>query len=41
MVSHLRVEEAVIVTGGGDKNKGLVKALSKQLGHEILYPRSL
>jgi len=38
MVSRLKVEEAVIVTGGGGMNKGLVKALSEQLGHEILVP---
>ena len=38
MVNRLRVEEAVIVTGGGGKNKGLLKALSEQLGHEILVP---
>jgi predicted CoA-substrate-specific enzyme activase len=38
MVNRLRIEEAVVLTGGGGKNKGLVKALSKQLGHEILVP---
>ncbi len=38
MVNRLRVEEAVIVTGGGAKNKGLLKALSEQLGHKILVP---
>jgi predicted CoA-substrate-specific enzyme activase len=38
MVNRLRVEEAVIVTGGGGKNRGLLKALSEQLGHEILVP---
>jgi predicted CoA-substrate-specific enzyme activase len=38
MVSRLKVEEAVILTGGGGKNKGLLKALSEQLGHEILVP---
>jgi len=38
MVNRLKVEEAVIVTGGGGKNKGLLKALSEQLGHEILVP---
>jgi activator of 2-hydroxyglutaryl-CoA dehydratase len=38
MVNRLRVEEAVIVTGGGAKNRGLLKALSEQLGHEILVP---
>ena len=38
MVNRLRVEDAVIVTGGGAKNRGLLKALSEQLGHEILVP---
>jgi len=38
MVNRLRVEEAVIVTGGGAKNRGLLKALSEQLGREILVP---
>jgi len=38
MVNRLRVEEAVILTGGGAKNRGLLKALSEQLGHEILVP---
>jgi (R)-2-hydroxyacyl-CoA dehydratese activating ATPase len=38
MVNRLRVEEAIILTGGGAKNKGLLKALSEQLGHEILIP---
>jgi activator of 2-hydroxyglutaryl-CoA dehydratase len=36
MVNRMRVEDAVIVTGGGAKNKGLLKPLSEQLGHEIL-----
>jgi predicted CoA-substrate-specific enzyme activase len=38
MVNRLRVEEAVILTGGGARNKGLLKALSEQLGHEVLVP---
>jgi predicted CoA-substrate-specific enzyme activase len=38
MVNRLRVEEAVIVTGGGAKNRGLLKALSEQLGHKIVVP---
>ncbi len=38
MVKRLRVEEAVIVTGGGAKNRGLLKSLSEQLGHKILVP---
>jgi len=36
MVNRMRVEDAVIVTGGGAKNRGLLKALSEQLGYEIL-----
>jgi predicted CoA-substrate-specific enzyme activase len=38
MVNRLRVEEAIVVTGGGAKNRGLLKALSEQLGHEVLTP---
>jgi len=38
MVNRLNVEDAVIVTGGGAKNRGLLKALSEQLSHEILVP---
>jgi predicted CoA-substrate-specific enzyme activase len=38
MVNRLGVEEAVIITGGGAKNRGLVKALSEKLGHEVLVP---
>jgi predicted CoA-substrate-specific enzyme activase len=38
MVNRLRVEEAIVVTGGGGKNRGLLKALSEQLGHKILVP---
>jgi predicted CoA-substrate-specific enzyme activase len=38
MINRLRVEEEVIVTGGGAKNKGLLKALSEQLGHKVLVP---
>ena len=38
MVNRLRVEDVVVVTGGGGKNKGLLKALSEQLGCEILVP---
>ncbi len=38
MVNRVKVEDTVIVTGGGGKNKGLLKALSEQLGHEILVP---
>jgi len=38
MVNRLKVKEAVIVTGGCGKNRGLLKALCEQLGHEILVP---
>lgn len=38
MVNRLKVEEAIIVTGGGGKNKGLLKALSEQLGYQIQVP---
>ena len=38
MVNRIKVEEAVVLTGGGAKNKGLLKALIEQLGHEILVP---
>jgi predicted CoA-substrate-specific enzyme activase len=38
MVSRLRVEPSVIVTGGGGKNRGLIKALSGQLKQEVLVP---
>jgi len=39
MVNRLTVEEAVIVTGGGAKNKGLLRALSEQLGRKVLTPQ--
>jgi predicted CoA-substrate-specific enzyme activase len=38
MVNRLRVEDSVVVTGGGAKNRGLLKALSEQLGLEVLVP---
>ncbi|MEA2040184.1 MAG: acyl-CoA dehydratase activase [Thermodesulfobacteriota bacterium] len=38
MAKRLRVEDKVILTGGGGKNAGLAKALSSQLGHTILIP---
>ena len=38
MVNRLKVEEAIIVTGGGARNRGLLKALSEQLGHDVLVP---
>jgi predicted CoA-substrate-specific enzyme activase len=39
MVRRLKVEDAVIVTGGGGKNRGLLKALSQQLDREVLVPQ--
>ena len=38
MVHRLRVEAAVVVTGGGGKNRGLLNALAKQLGCEVQVP---
>lgn len=38
MVKRLKIQKEVILTGGGGKNKGLVKALSEQLDCEILVP---
>jgi predicted CoA-substrate-specific enzyme activase len=38
MVKRLKLQNEVILTGGGGKNKGLVKALSEQLDCEILVP---
>ncbi len=38
MVNRLKVEDSVIVTGGGAKNRGLLRALSEMLGHRLLVP---
>jgi (R)-2-hydroxyacyl-CoA dehydratese activating ATPase len=38
MVNRLRVTKDVVITGGGAKNAGLVKALSEKLGCEVLLP---
>ncbi len=38
MVNRLKVEEAVVLTGGGAKNKALRSALSERLGRAILVP---
>jgi len=38
MVKRIKLQKEVILTGGGGKNKGLVKALSEQLGCDILVP---
>ncbi len=38
MVSRLKIEKDVAVTGGGAKNVGLVKALEAKLGYPVLIP---
>jgi predicted CoA-substrate-specific enzyme activase len=38
MVKRLKVEEAVVITGGVAKNAGLVKALSEKLGYHVSVP---
>lgn len=38
MVSRLRIEKEVAVTGGGAKNLGLVKVLEAKLGSPLLVP---
>jgi len=38
MAKRLKIEPEVILTGGGAKNKGLVRALREHLGVEILVP---
>ena len=38
MAKRMKIEPDVVLTGGGGKNKGLVKALGEQLGVEILVP---
>ncbi len=38
MAKKLKVADDVVVTGGGAKNPGLVKALSDVLGHRLLVP---
>lgn len=38
LVSRLKIEEDVVVTGGGAKNIGLVKALEAKLGFSVLIP---
>ncbi len=40
LVNRLRVEEEIVVTGGGAENKGLIKALSEQLGREVRVPEN-
>jgi (R)-2-hydroxyacyl-CoA dehydratese activating ATPase len=38
MVNRVRVTKDVVITGGGAKNVGLVKALSEKLGCDVLVP---
>ena len=38
LVNRIKIEDAVIVTGGGGKNKGLLKALAECLCHEVFVP---
>ncbi len=38
LVNRLKIEEKVVVTGGGAKNRGLLKALSEELGRKLFVP---
>jgi predicted CoA-substrate-specific enzyme activase len=38
MTRHLGIEKDVVVTGGGAKNKGLVKAIEGKIGFPVLTP---
>ncbi len=38
MVNKLKIEPDVAVTGGGAKNRGLVKAIEARLGYHVLLP---
>ncbi len=38
MVSRLKIEKDVAITGGGAKNVGLVKAFEAKLGYSVLIP---
>ncbi len=38
MARRLRIEDEVVLTGGGGKNKGLVHALADELDREIVVP---
>lgn len=38
MVSRLKIEREVVITGGGAKNIGLVRALEAKLGYSVLVP---
>ena len=38
MVSRLKIERDVVVTGGGAKNIGLIKAIKAMFGYTVLVP---
>ena len=38
MVRHLGIEKDVVVTGGGAKDQGLVKAIAEKVGFPVLVP---
>lgn len=38
MINRLKIEKDVVVTGGGAKNIGLVRALETKLGYPVLIP---
>jgi predicted CoA-substrate-specific enzyme activase len=38
MANRLRITKEVVITGGGAKNAGLVKALSDKLGYDVVIP---
>ena len=38
LVNRLKIEDRVVVTGGGAKNRGLIKALSEELSRELFIP---
>lgn len=39
LVSRLKIEDEIVITGGGGKNKGLIHAVRELLGHEIKVPQ--
>jgi (R)-2-hydroxyacyl-CoA dehydratese activating ATPase len=38
MVNRLKIEKDIVITGGGAKNIGLVKAIEAKLGQSVLLP---
>jgi activator of 2-hydroxyglutaryl-CoA dehydratase len=38
MTRHLGIEKDVVVTGGGAKNIGLIKAIAGKVGFDVLTP---